>query len=629
MPRNVPRSTLRPRAALARRSPLTFVRAALLAAAASTTLLASAPAARAQQGDRPTSTDDEVVARLQNAAATSWRAPLSASDPVEIRLVGINDLHGYLAPGAKAQSPNGDRPMGGAAVLAAYIEQERLTRQKRTLTLIAGDSIGATPPVSGFLRDEPTMAFLNLLADGDCPALNRKTWPVTPAPVVTKCRVISTLGNHEFDKGVAELERLLYGGKHPDGPVLGAEWKGMKIPYVVANVVRREGRAPFLPASALVDVEGVKVGVIGAVTLETASLVSPLRIADVQFLPEARPINAEVEKLKAAGAGPIVLVIHEGFQTPTTPQPYPLQLGEVSGRLKDVIAELDPRIDVVVAGHSHKLTNALIATKGAAPLLVTQARQYGVGFSTIDLTVDRATGQVVAKGARILTPWADAGPGLHPNTRVEKLVAAASKVSAKAESRLVGTTTVKLTRTKNASNESVLGNLVADAQRAAAGTEIAFMNTAGIRNDIDAGPITYGKLYAAQPFGNLILRMTMTGDEILTVLEQQWSGPNAGTTRVLHASGLRYTYDLSRPVGKRVVDTQDAEGLPIDPKRRYSVAASDFIQLGGDNYSGFAVARDVAPVMTDREALERYIVARGGTVSPELDGRTQRLDAPR
>lgn len=607
------------------------------------------PPAFAQQGDRPPDrsfdrpsdgaatspttgvavTDDEVVARIQNSAATSWRAPMSASDPVEIRLVGINDLHGYLAPGARALSSTGERPMGGAAVLAAYIQHERLTRQKRTLTLIAGDSIGATAPVSGFLRDEPTMAFLNLLADGDCPSLDRKKWPMTPAPVVTKCRVISTLGNHEFDKGIPELERLLYGGKHPDGPLLGGDWKGMKIPYVVANVVKREGRAPFLPASALVEIDGVKVGVIGAVTLETASLVSPLRIAEVQFLPEARPINAEVEKLKAAGAGPIVLVIHEGLQAPITPQPVPLGLDEVSGRLKDVIAELDPRIDVVVSGHSHKLTNALLATKGKAPLLVTQARNYGVGFSSIDLTVDRATGQVVAKGARIMTPWADAGPGLNPDKRVEKLVAAASKVSAKAEARPVGTTAVKLTRARNASNESILGNLVADAQRAAAGTEFAFMNTAGIRNDIDEGPITFGELYAAQPFGNLVLRMTMTGAEIVNVLEQQWSGPNAGTTRVLHASGLRYTYDLRRPVGSRVVDTQDAEGLPLDPKRRYSVAASDFIQLGGDNYSGFSAARDVAKVMSDRDALELYIKAKGGTVSPTLDGRTQRLDAPR
>ena len=168
MTRNAPRSPLRRPVALALRVVAATGTAALVAA------LVVARAAFAQQADRPAPADDEVVARIQNSAATSWRAPLSASDPVEIRLVGINDFHGNIAPGAKAESPTGARPMGGAAVLAAYIQHERLTRQKRTLTLVAGDSIGATPVASAFLHDEPTMEFLNLLADGDCKPLDRK-----------------------------------------------------------------------------------------------------------------------------------------------------------------------------------------------------------------------------------------------------------------------------------------------------------------------------------------------------------------------------------------------------------------------------------------------------------------------
>jgi 5'-nucleotidase len=568
---------------------------------------------------------DELVRRAETETIVGWRAPASAADPVKVRLIGFNDFHGSLETTASLSGAGGTRPVGGAAVLASYVRDARLWNPKRTLVLVAGDAIGASAPPSALLREEPTMAFLNELADGACPRLTRD-WTKSAGPIETRCRVVATVGNHEFDRGADELERLLYGGRAPDAK--GRPWPGMKIPYVAANLVRRDGQKPFLPPSAIVDLDGVRIGVIGAVTADTAALVPAQRIAALQFLPEAGPVNAEVARLKAAGVHAIVLVIHEGLQAPTGPQTAMLGYADTTGRLRDVLKDLDPGIDVVVSAHSHKFTNLLLPTKGGKPMLVTQARSHGTSYSEIELTIDRAATRdaVVAKAARILTPWADRPPGLDPDRGVARIVNAAVKETAPIQSRVVGATAVPLTRAETPSGESVFGNLVADAQREATGAEIAFMNRDGIRRDIDAGEITWGEIRTAQPFGNTIMKLTMSGEQILRLLEQQWSGPHAETPYLLRVSGLRYTYDLTRPPGRRVVEIETADGLPLDPRRRYTVAANDFIVGGGDYFSAFAESLDAKPAVLDIEALEGYVKRHGGTVKPELDGRVRRLD---
>ncbi len=245
----------------------------------------------------------------------------------------------------------------------------------------------------------------------------------------------------------------------------------------------------------------------------------------------------------------IVLLLHEGLQGPQQPQPAVVQLDEVQGRLREIVRELGPGVDVIVSAHSHRLTNLLLAGRDGRPILVTQARSAGTAFSEIDLTLDAATGEVVAKSARIVTPWADEGPGLKPDRRVAKRVEAAQRVTSVQEARVVGTAAAPIPRAPNSSGESALGNLIADAQRAAAGTDFAFMNAGGVRNDLDAGPITWGELYAVQPFGNTVMRLTMTGEQVLRLLDQQWSGPNAANPQMLHPSGLRYVHDLQNHPG--------------------------------------------------------------------------------
>ena len=568
---------------------------------------------------------DEVLRRGESAALVGWRAPVSATDPVSVRLLGINDLHGHLEAQTRAAGFPGERPMGGAAVLAAYLEWERDEYPKRTLLLIAGDSIGASAPVSGLLHDEPTMAFLNELAAGTCPKFTRAL-AARPPPLVTRCRVLATVGNHEFDKGTAELERLLYGGRHADGAVPGRAWDGTRLPWLAANVVRRADRAPLLPPSAIVELDGLRLGVIGAVTLATPALVPAQAIGDLEFLPEAPAVNAEVTRLKAAGVKVIVLVIHEGLSSPQAPQLAPLALEEARGHLADVIRGLDGGIDVIVAGHTHRINNVLLPLRDGRLVLVVEARSEGTAYSAIDLTIDRATGAVVAKSARIFTTWGDEGPGRKPVPRIARLVATAASATAASVGRQIGSAAGTIRREQSPSGESALGDLIADAQRAAAGTDFAFMNGGGMRGDLEAGPITFGALYAVQPFGNTVLRLTLTGEQILRLLEQQWSGPYARAPRLLATSGLGYRYDLRRPAGERVVSAVDAAGRPLEPGRRYRVAANDFLVAGGDYYSVFAEGRDLEAVGVDSALLEAYVRAAPGPLTAPPAGRITRLD---
>jgi len=581
-----------------------------------TVLLALAPALHAAD-ER-----DEVSARRNGTALVAWRASASPAVTVSVRILGVNDLHGQLERHLRAHGEDESRPIGGAAVLASYLAAERSVHPGRTLTLWAGDTIGASAIVSALLRDEPTLAIVNALADGECPPLTR-AWATQTAPATTSCHVVATLGNHEFDRGTEELERLLYGGAHPDGPVLGQVWRGTRVPFVAANVVRRDGQRPLLPASVIVDLGGVRIGVVGAVTSSTPSLVVPARIRDLEFLPEAAAINAAVATLRASGVHTIVLVIHEGLLAPTSPEPAPVPADELEGGLAPVLRALDGGIDVIVAGHTHKANNVLVPLKDGSLTLVTQARSYGTAYSVIDLTLDARAGTTIAKSAHIETVWGDEGPGREPDKKIARIVDSAAKATAAVGGRLIGTAARAIRRGEPTDPESPLGDLVADAQRAAAGTELAFMNAAGLRNDLEAGPITYAMLFDVHPFGNQLVKLTLTGEQVLRLLEQQWTGPYGRTPRFLRTSGLRYVYDLSQPAGQRVVAADDAHGDAIDPARRYSVVTNDFLVGGGDYYTVLAEGAGATPLVTDIVALEAYIRRAGGPLSVGLDGRAR------
>ena len=565
----------------------------------------------------------EFLRNLATSGEVSWRSPAPPVDPVYLRILGLNDLHGGLRPVPVDAGDGHTRPAGGAAVLAGYFAAERLQYPKHTLLFIAGDSIGASPAVSGLLHDEPTLAALNAMADGDCPPL-KADWARQAAPVTSRCHAFATLGNHEFDQGTAELERLLYGGKSTTG-LRGGDWRGMKIPFLVANVTRADG-SPLLPASAIVEVARVKIGVIGIVTARTPGLVMANRIQGLRFLPEAPAINAEVARLRARGVHTIVLVIHEGLVTPATPQRFePVPPADLTGGLAAILGALDGGVDIVIAGHTHKLNNVLVPLKDHHVALVVQGRSGGTAYDSIDLTVDRSTGEMAAVAARVRVPYADGG--VEPDKGIARIVEAAGHAVAAIEARPLVTASNALRQPAAPCEESMLGNLFVDAQRSAAATDFAFMNVGGLRASLEAGPVTFGALYAVHPFGNQVVRFTLTGADVVRLLEEQWSESHAALPLCLAPAGLRYAYDLRRAPGRRLVAAADAAGRPLDPAHRYSVAANDFLIGGGDEFAALTgVAAE--PVPGVREAVEAYLLSGPKPLVGTLDGRMMRVDVP-
>ena len=576
----------------------------------------------------PAQSEDELLRGLNTTAEVSWRAAAFANDPAYLRILAINDLHGALLPQEVEFADGRQRRVGGAAVLASFINAERAAYPKQSLLLIAGDSIGASPGISGLLRDEPTMAVLNQLAEGECPLLSRD-WSTRPAPVVSTCHVLATVGNHEFDNGSAELERLLYGGRHPGGPLLGSDWKGTRIPFLAANVRRRDGHQPFLPASAIVVLDGAKIGIIGAVTADTPGMEIGSKIADLEFLPEAAAINAEVARLHALKVRTIVLLIHEGLTAPVKPQRLaPVSIEDLSGGLARVLRGLTGGIDIVIAGHTHKLNNVLVPLADHHLALVVQAESRGQAFSSIDVTIDKSTDTVVEMSARVRIPWADGGPGTTPDKHVAKIVAAASKAVQPIVARPIGTAVTAMALPTAPCAESALADLVADAERSAAATDMAFMNIGGIRAPIAAGAVTFGTIYSVHPFGNQIVRLALSGAQVLKLLEEQWYGEHEAQPLCLAASGLRYVYDLRRAPGHRVLAAWDADNHPLDPAAHYRIASNDYLAGGGDHFPELENPPDVEVVTGIREALEAWFKRAPDGVGASVDGRMERVDVP-
>lgn len=554
---------------------------------------------------------DSVRDRAAAARQVHWRDPRAGAPKswVRFKLLGINDFHGQLEPRLL-----GGRPAGGAAVLASYLEVAAETAEDGAILVHAGDHVGASPPVSALLQDEPSISFLNLLANRHC----NYRFRLDP-----RCNLVGTLGNHEFDEGTDELLRLLDGGNHAEGPFLEDPWRGARYPMVSANVVRADTGEPLLPPSVVKRVRGIPVGFIGAVLKETPTIVTPSGVAGLRFLDEADAINAEAARLKQRGVHALVVAIHQGTrQTPSSTEPTPAESVVLDGAIGEIVSRLDDEVDIVISGHAHGFTNALVENHNGIPILVTQAFSASTAYGDIEVAIDPATRDVVQKSARIVTTWGDEGPGLTPDPEVIELVATATETVAPLVNRVIGTAAGDITRTESAAGESALGNFIADAQRAAMATEIALMNPGGIRADIAAGEVTWGELFTVQPFNNDLVRMTLIGAQLIELLDQQWSGQPFA--RVMKTSGLSYTWN-ENGVGfaDNRVDPASirVNGVLLNPAANYSLTVNNFMAGGGDNFTVLTqgTERTVGPV--DLDALVNYVEGLTQPFSAAIEGR--------
>jgi 5'-nucleotidase len=520
----------------------------------------------------------------------------------------------------------GARPAGGAAVLAAYIKSAAAGADGPSFVIHAGDHVGASPPNSALLQDEPAISVMNALANEHCFSfsLQRKLPDLVEPFAQPRCNVIGTLGNHEFDEGAGELLRLLTGGNHTDGPFLEGKWRGARFPYVSANVLREANGRTLLPAYTVKHVQGVSIGVIGAVLKETPTIVTPSGVAGLDFADEADAINRAVAQLKHSGVRTIVVTIHQGIRQTSYEGPTDPAVQNLSGPIVDIVQRLNDEVDVVISGHAHGFTNALIPNGNGKQILVSQAFSASTAYGDIDLSISRKSGDVVEKSAAIVTTWADQGPGLAPDAQVAAIVAAADERVAPLVNRLIGVAQTALTRSENAAGESALGNLIADAQRVVSGAQFAFMNPGGIRADLDAGDATWGELFAIQPFSNDLVSMDLTGAQIDLLLEQQWIGQTS--PRILKISGLAYTWDAARPAGDRVIEIRDANGAPLDPAASYRVTVNSFMASGGDNFLVLPQGVNRVVGAVDLDALVQYVGSLQQPFSASIEGRITRVN---
>jgi 5'-nucleotidase len=488
---------------------------------------------------------------------------------VDLQVLGVNDLHGNLEPTLVS-----GQAAGGVAYLGSYLAAAKAADPQGTITVHAGDTVGASPLISSWFHDEPTIEATNLMNFD-----------------------VGTVGNHEFDEGGTEMLRLIRGGHREDGKQLkdGADtsdpdFPGAQYPYVSANVTYADSGRYVLPPFQVVKREGVKVGFIGVTTTETPSIVVPDAVAPFRFGDLSDAVNKQVKVLHRLGVHTIVVLAHAGgFQDPGK---------DPAGEILDETAQMDHDVDLVVAGHTHSLLNTRVNNA-----LVVQAYKYGTAFDKVTLTVDRRTRDVTASTADVVTTF-DAG--VTPQPALADLVQTFKDRIAPVSSRVVGTAAAPATRTVTSAGESALGDLIADAQAHETGAQVALMNPGGIRADLKAGQLTFGDLFAVQPFDNGLVRMTLTGAQLKAILEQQF--PASGD-KILQVSGLKETYDRTRPEGDRITSLTLADGTAIDPAASYTVACNSFLATGGDGFTVFKEGAGVTSYGTDIDALEHHVEA--------------------
>jgi 5'-nucleotidase len=405
---------------------------------------------------------------------------------------------------------------GGAAWLGAHLDRAAGSHPERTITVHAGDMIGVSPLISSLFHDEPAIEATNMMGFD-----------------------VGAVGNHEFDEGGEELMRVLQGSDYG---------------WLAANTVDPETGTPVLPPYEVIERAGVRVGFIGVTTDDTPTWLLPEFKREYRFLDISEAVNRWVPELRSRGVEAIVVLAHSGaFQEKAT----------AAGGIADETAQMDDAVDVVVAGHTHSELNLTVEDK-----LVVESLPYGTGYDRVSITVDRVTGEIVRKSAELATT--DHGD-VAPDPELAAFVAGYAEQVAPIADRVVGELDEPI-------DSDGLGELVADAQRAFAGADVAFVNPGNTRRPgMEAGPVTYAEAFLVHAYEHPIVRMTMSGRDVLAVWRRR------GAVE-LYESGLE----------------------PVRPEGTYTVAANAVL-AAGRRFRGFERARNPERIGTDLEALVAWL----------------------
>lgn len=538
---------------------------------------------------------------------------------VSVQILSFNDYHGHLEatdpPLTRAQDP-AQNPVGGVEYLSANLAALRAkVGAENSLTVAAGDLIGGSPFLSGMFHDEPSVESLNALGLD-----------------------VSSVGNHEFDEGTTELLRMQNGGCHPvagcyfpDQPYEGADFQ-----WLAANVIRKDNGTTLLPATTVKIVNGARIGFIGMTLKATPTLVSPAGVATVDFRDEVETANLQAAALKKRGVKAIVVLIHEGgYQTGLFGQ----CLG-ISEPIAGLASRMSPDIDLIVSGHTHQPYVCSIPDPAGNPRLVTSAADYGRAITETNLVIDRRTSDVdrakttAVNHLNVRT--------VAPDPKQTAIIAKWSTLAGPVRNTVVGTHVEDILgdASINRGIETPMVDLVADAilygtAGATGNAQIAFMNVGGVRGSLRLAPtgtegigqITYQEAYTIAPFGNVLVTLDMTGDQIRQVLEQQYQPVPARGSRPMLAlgvsKGFTYTWDATAPQGSRVVPgSMKLNGVPLDLAATYRVGTLNFLADGGDLFTAFTLGTNRVGGPEDFANLVDYFRTHPGLTAPvsRIDG---------
>ncbi|MFD7384319.1 MULTISPECIES: bifunctional metallophosphatase/5'-nucleotidase [Streptomyces] len=549
---------------------------------------------------------------------------------VDVQLLSFNDLHGNLEPPAGSAGnvsetqPDGTVkaiPAGGVEYLATSLRTAR-KGNPYSVTAAGGDMVGASPLLSGLFHDEPTIEALNGL-DLD----------------------VTAVGNHEFDEGAAELARLQNGGCHPVEGCYekGKKFKGADFPYLAANVTKEKTGKPLLKPYTVWKKKGVKIGFIG-VTLEgTPDIVTANGVKGLKFHDEVETINKYARELDRKGVKSIVALIHEGGAPASTSYNYdcdsPGAGDGISGPIVDIAKGITPKVDALVTGHTHQAYVCTVPDPSGKPRMVTSASSFGKLYTDTTLTYDRRTKDIVrtsVKSANHVVTRDQAKA-----TDMTRLIDRWNKLAAPIAGKPQGWISADINGRGSTAPEKPLGNVIADAQLEGlapadkGGAEVAFMNPGGIRADLvhkasgseGDGVVTYGEAFTVQPFTNMMNVVDLTGAQLVTALQQQVSGSNEASPKILQVSkGLTYTLDLTKSGADRVVaDTIKLNGEAIDPARTYRVAMNEFLAGGGDGFAALGEGTNKLVGASDLDLFNAYLAAHSTAAAPLAPPATDRI----
>jgi 5'-nucleotidase len=534
-----------------------------------------------------------------------------APEPVEVQLLALNDFHGNLEPpsGSSARIQTGVNAdgtpqtvdAGGAEFLATQLAQLAEQQERDdTITVAAGDLIGASPLLSAAFHDEPTIESLGL-AGLD----------------------YASVGNHEFDEGAEELLRIQDGGCHPvDGCADGTPYEGADFQYLSANAFVTETQQPLLPPYAIAEVSGVEIGFIGMTLEGTGAIVSQEGTAGLEFLDEVETANRYAAELQAKGVEAIVVLLHEGGVQSGADAWDVNGCSGLTGPVVEIAEGMSDAIDVVASGHTHQAYNCEIDGK-----LVTSGSSFGRLVTDIDLSIDPRTGDVLTASAENVIVTRDVPADPAQTELIARYRAALGPIA----SEVVGTTAEDLTRAQeplDAGAESTLGNVIADAQLAATtgeGAVAAFMNPGGVRADLLAGEVTYEEAFTVQPFANNLVTLDLTGAQLNCMLEEQFQEAkvlyaSATVSYAVDPAGVAAAADADPCTGTRVVDASvTIGGQPVAADGVYRVTVNNFLAGGGDGFSVLTGGTDPVTGVIDLDAFTAYLGANSPVAAPTLD----------